>query len=461
MKKTGILKAMKLCRDYEKLSEDKRKQLRDERLREIVEHARKHSPYYQKLYADIPDDFALGDLPATDKKTLMANWNDWVTDRDLTLEDVERFMENTDNIGRKLKNRYLVFTTSGSTGSPLVEICDPTANSIMGAISAVRSFARKEDLAAFMKKGGKSIGVFADEGFYLGNSSIRSRLLSMPWKKKQMAVSSALYPIPVIVEQLNTFQPAMLGGYPSNLELLIDEAEQGRLRISPVIIMTGGEYLSDELRKRLAETFHCYVQTSYSCTEGGTVACECTQHHFHINDDWLIVEPVDREGEPVPDGVQSDHILLTNLYNYTQPFIRYAVTDRVIMHHERCACGNPSPWIELEGRTDDVTSFAENGKEIKIAPLPVYAVLKEVHSIRRFQVLVRDGNEIELRIEPMEGTGRDEAFAQAKKQLREYLASQGITHVHITLSEEMPRPHPASGKFKHIIRMQKEADPGS
>ena len=31
----------------------------------------------------------------------------------------------------------------------------------------------------------------------------------------------------------------------------------------------------------------------HSCTEGGTVACECTEHHFHVNDDWIILESVD------------------------------------------------------------------------------------------------------------------------------------------------------------------------
>lgn len=93
------------------------------------------------------------------------------------------------------------------------------------------------------------------------------------------------------------------------------------------------------------------------------MACECRERHFHVNDDWLIVEPVDAEGKPVPDGVLSDKILLTNLFNYTQPFIRYEVTDRVIIHHEPCHCGNLSPWLELEGRTDDITTFVENGKK--------------------------------------------------------------------------------------------------
>ena len=219
--------------------------------------------------------------------------------------------------------------------------------------------------------------------------------------------------------------------------------------------MTGGEYLSDDLRKRLAETFNCYVQTSYSCTEGGTVACECTHQHFHINDDWLIVEPVDKEGNPVADGVLSDKILLTNLYNYAQPFIRYEVTDRVIMHHESCPCGNPSPWIELEGRTDDITVFMQGEKEISIAPLAVYAVLKEVENLRRFQVLVYNGNKVHLRIEQKQGADKTAVFEKAREALVNYLAVQGVANVYITLLEELPQQDANSGKFKHIIHMQK------
>ena len=85
--------------------------------------------------------------------------------------------------------------------------------------------------------------------------------------------------------------------------------------------MTGGEFLSDELRERLTDTFHCYVQTSYACAECGTVACECTLRHLHINDDWLIVEPVDAQGNPVPNGKPANKFLLTNHYNFTQPLI--------------------------------------------------------------------------------------------------------------------------------------------
>lgn len=154
-----------------RLGEEERKALQRERLKEIVEWARENSPYYAGLYQNLSEDFKLEDLPMVNKRELMENWNDWITDGNLTLEEVEKFMEDTGNIGRKIKNKYMVFTTSGSTGNPLVAICDDTTNNVMGGISACRSYARKEDLRAFMKRGGKSIGVFADEGFYLGKLS--------------------------------------------------------------------------------------------------------------------------------------------------------------------------------------------------------------------------------------------------------------------------------------------------
>lgn len=450
MKTIGMMKALWLCSQYKKASPQQRKAIQAARLQALVAYARQNSPYYAKLYEDVPEQFALSDLPAVNKRQLMEHWDEWVTDRSVTLEQINRFLGNPDNIGRKWQGKYMVITTSGSTGNPLVMLCDDTVNNVMGAVSASRSYARKEDMKAFIRRGGKSMGVFAEGGFYLANSSIRARFLMMPWKKRQLGITSALYPTEKIVAQLNAFQPAMLGGYPSNLELLIDEQNSGRLHISPVIVMTGGEHLSDDLRRRLSEAFHCYAQTSYACTEGGAVACECTRQLLHINDDWVIVEPVDNQGNPVSDGTLADKYLLTNLYNYTQPMIRYEVTDRVILHRESCPCGNLSPWLEIEGRNDDVLTFSEGGKEIRVPPLAIYAKLKEVHELRRFQLLKFPQNRVALRLEPGAGVDRAEAFAKADQALRELLAVYGIRNVTVSLSEELPKQHPVSGKFKHV-----------
>lgn len=160
----------------------------------------------------------------------------------------------------------------------------------------------------------------------------------------------------------------------------LTEQEKGNLHIRPAMIMTGGEKLNDDVREYLSKVFGCYVQTNYSCTEGGTVACECTERHFHINDDWIIVEAVDENNQPVPFGTQSAKVLLTNLANKICPIIRFEITDRIILHKEPCACGNSRPWLTLEGRTDDILVF---GNGIKFASLPLYAILKEVQGIER------------------------------------------------------------------------------
>lgn len=178
---------------------------------------------------------------------------------------------------------------------------------------------------------------------------------------------------------------------------------------------------------------------------------EQSEQHFHINDDWVIVEPVDKDNKPVAPGIQSDKILLTNLYNYTQPFIRYEVTDRVVMHHEPCGCGNVSPWLTIEGRVDDIVTFLEAEKEIKIAPLAIYAILKEIHEIQKFQIVAYKDNKLELRINPTYGHSKEEVFESACTVLRMFLASHGIRHVEISLSGEELMQHPQSGKFKHVI----------
>lgn len=72
------------------------------RLAEIVAFARVNSPYYRQLYQNLPErveDPTL--LPVTDKKKLMAHFDDWVTDREVTLDKVRQFISNPDLVGEK------------------------------------------------------------------------------------------------------------------------------------------------------------------------------------------------------------------------------------------------------------------------------------------------------------------------------------------------------------------------
>lgn len=446
MKQIGLIKAIQLISKADRMTAEERFDLKQTRLRQLISYVKRNSPYFSKLYKGIDENASLTDFPITDKTQLMVHFDNWLTDRNITKQKVDLFMSSKSNIGKKLDGKYLVYSTSGSTGMPCLVLYDKTSINISSAIGVLRSFARKEDMRAFIKSGKKTLALFADDGFYLGCGSVKYNLRKMPWKKNRMKNFDVRKPVSDIVAMLNDYQPSMIGCYPTAMELLCAEQENGNLHIHPVIIMTGGEQLTDDVRKRLSSVFDCYVQTNYSCTEGGTIACECTEQHFHINDDWVIIEAVDENNQPVPFGTQSAKILLTNLANKVCPIIRFEITDRVVLHNEPCLCGNARPWLTLEGRTDDVLTF-DNG--VRIAPLSLYALIKEVYGVQHFQLIKTVGSQLELRLI---AENKHQVFIAVKQAIEAYLIKNGVVAT-IHLSDLSPQANPISGKFKHIVNL--------
>lgn len=424
------------------IEQEQTEKLQNKRLKKLVKYARNNSPYFNKLYANINEDYKLQDLPTTNKIDMMRNFDNWITDNNIRMKRIEEFTQNIDNVGRMIDGKYLIFKTSGSTGNPATILYDKQNIDVSSAVAAFRTFARKEDFKAFMKNGKRTAGVFANYGFYLACGMSRYLQLQMPKKKNKITVDVNAKE-EQIIKELNEFNPSMLSGYPSNLALLANFEE---LNIKPNVVITGGELLTDEIRKKLTDKFNCYVQTHYSCTEAGEIACECSEKHLHINEDWVIVEPVDKNNNPVGYGVLSDKVLITNLSNYIQPFIRYELTDRVIVHNEICKCGKYSHWIEIEGRTDDILEF-ENG--VLIAPMSFYKILEEIKEITRFQLVQRAKNKLELR---MISDYRELAFQKANEELQNFLKSKGLNNIDIYLSNELPQANKVSGKFNHIYK---------
>ncbi|MBP3707315.1 MAG: phenylacetate--CoA ligase family protein [Clostridia bacterium] len=424
------------------LSQERLKLLQYKRLKKIVEYARNNSSYFNELYVGIGNDFKLEELPTTNKIEMMKYFDKWITDDNITMQRIDEFTSNIDNVGRMIDGKYLIFKTSGSTGNPATILYDKQNIDVASAVAAFRTFARKEDFKAFMKNGKKTAGVFANYGFYLACGMSRYLQLQMPRKKNKITIDVNA-PEEQIIKELNEFNPSMLSGYPSNLALLSNFEE---LTIKPNVVITGGELLTDEIRRKLTDKFNCYVQTHYSCTEAGEIACECSEKHLHINEDWVIVEPVDKDNKPVGYGVLSDKVLITNLSNYIQPFIRYELTDRIIVHNEKCKCGRNTCWLEIEGRTDDILEF-ENG--ISIAPMSFYKILEEIKEITRFQLIQRSHEKLELRIVAKR---REIAFEKAKKELLDFLNRKDITNIKIFLSDELPQANKISGKYNHIYK---------
>jgi phenylacetate-coenzyme A ligase PaaK-like adenylate-forming protein len=439
-----LSEAFRLSRGYNRMKAAERDALRDRRLRDLVGHVRANSPYFGERYAGIGEDFSLSDLPVTTKTEMTANFDDWVTDRDLRLADIRAYMENKDNIGRKYLDRYYLLVTSGSTGNPAVVVRDKTTQNVTDATDLVRCFARKRDELKYFMHGWRMAGVYTKGDFYMGSAMIRARHFADPKSQKLSYCADILDPLPKTVEGLNRFNPGLLSTYPTVLTLLAEEQIAKRLRISPAVILSSGEKLTSEARELIASVFKCSVQDNYYCTEGGALASECTHRHVHVNDDWIIVEPVDERYNPVPSGQLASRWLMTGLHSYTQPFIRYEITDRIVLHNEGCPCGRISPWIEIDGRANDLLLFTgKEGEEVRIAPMTFSVLKSEIRNIGRYQVVIHKGNRVELRLETDDKTA---IFEQADALIRAFLAKNGVS-AEAVLSDSPPRYDP-SGKFR-------------
>lgn len=438
----NLLSALFETKRAETLSLSSKDKLIEVRLNNIIEYAKNNSVYFAKLYEDIEENFDLSKIPITHKVEMMDNFDDWITDSSISMNKINSFTNNIDNVGRLLDDKYLVFMTSGSTGNPATVLYDKTSISVANAIGANRMFAQKRDYYTLLKKGIRSAGIFASYGFYLSYGLSRYMSLKTPLLNNVITIDINA-PTEETVKKLNNFKPALLSGYPSNLSLLCDQQRNGNLSIYPSVIITSGEHLTDAIRKDLSDTFNCSVQTHYSSTESGVIACECEYGNLHINDDWIIVEAVDENNDAVDDGIMSHKVLITNLSNYIQPFIRYEMTDRVIIHSD-CYCKRTSKWIEVEGRSDDILIFKN---DIRISPMSLYKIIEENKDIKRFQIVQKSQDLLELKIIAHNKTS---VFEKITKDLKDFLKKNDID-IEIVLSEEDPQAHPISGKFKHVF----------
>lgn len=315
------------------------------RFRDVVGYARSQSPFYRELYANAPGDIEHhSQIPTTDKKTLMARFDDWVTDKDITLARAREFSTNPDLIGDKFLGKYTVATTSGTTGTPGIFIIDDGAMRVTSALllRMVRTWLGVGDVAKIVAKGGR-LAMVADIGHHSATSVAAARLLKSPARRKRVQLLSVKTPVPELVAQLKAFQPALLAPYASMARLLASEQESGRLSINPVLTVLAAEGLPLPEYARIASTFGTKVGNSYAATECPFLSYSCEHQWLHVNADWVLIEPVDADYKPVPAGPPSHTVLLTNLANRVQPIVRYDLGDSVIERPDPCPCGSPLP----------------------------------------------------------------------------------------------------------------------
>ena len=263
----------------------------------------------------------------------------------------------------------------------------------------------------------------------------------------------AAQPVEQMVRQLDVWQPHLLTGYPSMMRILADEQLAGRLHIQPHMVIPGSEVLIAETRRRIEAAWGHPPFDGYGATEaGGWLAAETSDHSgLYVYEDNLIFEVVDEQYRPVPPGVYGDKVLITMLTSWTQPLIRYELSDSVRLATQPGKLEWPFARIDsIQGRTEDILHLPSGSAgEVAVHPITFHHVLDSL-PVDGWQV-VQD--EIGLRVLLSGGTNgvNDSMLVDA---LTRNLAALNVVVPRISIQHVADIPKNTTGKTP-LIKAQR------
>ena len=422
-------------------------------LRRLVEKARRDSPLFHRLYADLrpSHEIELHDLPVTRKPDLMANFDDWLTIRTLPLDRARAHLRDLRKIGVPI-DEVAIFQTSGTSGEPAVIVLPAPFLECLYGISFARLGWHQWTLIRRVRKLGARVTITGGNGHFAGAGFglLVKRLYPSLARSFDLTFIEAEQPIDRLVEKLDAIpRVASIVTYPSMLAILVKEKEAGRLKAQPALITTGGETLTADLRERVRHAFPSLqhgIFDPYGSTECLMLSFECRCGRKHVNEDWVILEAVDEAMRPVPDGTLSATVLLTVLANDVQPFIRYDLGDCARFYTEPCPCGSPFRSFQVEGRQATLVHVGE------VTLSPLIFDLEHEHA-RRVQLVQTSERVFEVRIDPAEGAAVGLVFQQVIEAVKRVFHDHGLDDVTVHESGTLPE-FTASGKFHEVLPLR-------
>ena len=350
-----------------------------DRLRALLARAIERSPFHAARLRGIDTSrFELADLarlPVMTKAQMMENFDAAVTDQRVRRDLVERHLAGSVTEPSLLLGDYVCVLTGGSSGlrGLFVQTVSEYAGFVCGVLRPV--------MAAAVAAGGPP-----PEGLVMGivgaGSPVHSSGLAAATAVAppvRMTSAPTTLPTAEIVRCLNAAQPPALMAYAAKLAELAREQREGRLRLNLRAVTSFSEALTAAERLTIGEAFGVPVTDLFVATEGLIGHSDPGHPVLTFASDLCLAESVDEAGRPVPDGVASAKVLVTNLHNLTQPIIRYELYDRFTP-----AGVSAGGFLRatVDGRSDDLFRYPA----ASVHPFAIGAVLLRAPAIRAFQV---------------------------------------------------------------------------
>lgn len=402
------------------LSPAQMRELQERKLRRLVHHAYHHVGYYREAMdqrslkpADIATLEDLRKLPLLDKAQV----------REALYFDL--LSDNHD------KRRILKVTTSGSTGEPFVCYADQHQLEIRWA-ATLRSLEwtgwRFGDRQARLWH--QTIGMSWHQVARERIDAWLSRRIFIPaFEMSETDVERA-------VRRLRRHQPVLIDGYAECFNFVADYARRHpALGLSPRGIVSSAQVLPDESRLSIEQAFRTRVFDKYGSREFSGLAYECEAHQgHHVVGESYVVEVL-KDGRPAAPGEMGE-VVVTDLNNLCQPFIRYRIGDLAVAvgADERCPCGRGLPRLgRIEGRVQSMIVGADG----HVVPGSLFPHLFKDYDfvIRQFQVLQEEPGAVRLKVVKA-GRFDDKVFGEALAILRQYLGEG--TRIDVEFVETIP-----------------------
>jgi len=350
-------------------------------LQKLLNHAFCHTSFYPKHWAEAGVN-SINDIKSMDDFTKLPV----VTKDDISLHYSDFLANNYSNNIKK--------STGGSTGQPFSFELNTDSNTRREAIMW-RGYGWLD-----AGLGQKTLYLWgADVGELTFYKKVKTDLYHKFYNRK-MLNSFAMNKGNMIdyVNEINAYKPKALVSYVNPLYELARFINNNNITIfSPKTMLTGAEPLYDFQRTEIEKAFNCNVYDTFGCREFMLISAECTEYkNLHINSDHLVVETLSEQADSVSE--QSGDLVITDLYNFGMPLIRYVNGDRATLINEPCKCGNPLPLMSsVDGRKLDIIK-TPSGKTIPGELFP--HLFKEFKGISRFQVKQSKIEEVEIFIIP-------------------------------------------------------------
>lgn len=421
----GFLAAYQSLLQTERLDETQMRQLQEEKLAAIVDHAFQHVPHYRDLSRslgisarDVTFETLPQALPILEKAQVRA--------------EPERFRSEITS-GHLLK-----INTSGTTGSPLEIACTPSVLRTNYAF-----FAR------FLSWHG--INRTSRSATFAGRTLAHPDQAAPPFWRRNPAFHNIQFSsyhlsprnLPAYVRQLEQWAPEFIDTYPSSGAILANYINQTGLsgRITPKVVITSSESLMEHQRVAMETAFSCPVRDQYGSAEMASFIAECELGTMHIAPEYGIVELIADRDDETEFGAE---IIATGFINPTMPLLRYRTGDRAIQSRVKCACGRSfASLYRIVGRNDDLIITPEGAQIGRLDP-----IFKGAAGIIECQVVQEKVDSVKLRAVLAPGVGV-EALDPVMAQLRLRLpVSMSIS---IDLMPSLPRGR--NGKLRAVVSL--------